>query len=165
MSCATDPECLRTAAATDDDAAAALTGTNEIADAADLIRRMRCRVLLVDDDRGFRKDLADRLRKTYLADVNEADDGEMALQMFAEIPGLDLVLMDVQMPELDGIETCARMRIAGVFGHIVLMSSEPRNREKLLECRADSFLDKSLDPDSFTAALEQILLNCRRRAS
>jgi CheY-like chemotaxis protein len=73
--------------------------------------------------------------------------------------------MDVQMPELDGIETCARMKVAGGFGHIALMSSERRNRARVLES-GEEFLDKSLDLDSFTAALEQILLHCRRgRAS
>jgi CheY-like chemotaxis protein len=164
MSCVTETNWLRRAVATNDDAPAVLTRINEIDDAADLIRRMRCRVLLVDDDGDFRKDLSERLRKTYLADVEEAEDGEMALQKLTEIAGLDLVLMDVQMPELDGIETCARMREAGGFGHIVLMSSERRYRERVLECLVD-FLDKSLDPDRFTAALEQILLHCCRRES
>lgn len=161
MNCATETEWLRKAAATDDDAAAGLTGTEEFHDAADAIRGMHLHVLIVDDDSMFRDGLATRLRGTYLADVEPAEDALMALQMLTEMSAFDLVLMDVEMPEIDGIETCSRMQDVGGFGHIVLMSATARNRQRVLDF-GEEFLYKSQDPDSFTAALEQILLHCRR---
>ena len=65
-------------------------------------------MLVVDDDPQLRAMLADTLRRDGFA-VEEAPDGEAALRLLGERPPA-LVLLDVLMPGLDGIETCRRIR-------------------------------------------------------
>src|SRR5205809_6838705 len=66
------------------------------------------RVLVVDDDPGFREALAELLRTHGLDVVGTAGSGELAIQTVTAAPP-DVVLMDMQMPGLSGSETAARL--------------------------------------------------------
>src|SRR6188472_1748042 len=66
------------------------------------------RILLVDDEQSIQTLLAYPLRKEGY-DVVSAHDGRDALDRFAE-QRFDLVVLDVMMPKLDGIEVCRRLR-------------------------------------------------------
>ena len=77
-------------------------------DQPDGVSQGRATVLVVDDDPQVRAMLADALRRDGFA-VEEAPDGEAALRLLERrVP--ELVLLDVLMPGLDGIETCRRIR-------------------------------------------------------
>lgn len=94
-------------------------------------------VLLVDDDGGYRRSLGARLRHRYRAIVREASEGLRAIR---EAEGadtrFDLILMDVRMPGMTGLETCAVMRSRGIDSPIMLMTgsadSECRRRANAL---------------------------------
>ena len=64
------------------------------------------RVLIVDDEVEFMETLVKRLRKRKL-DVNGVTSGEAALEQLKEKP-VDVVVLDVKMPGMSGLETCAR---------------------------------------------------------
>ena len=66
------------------------------------------RILVVDDDPDIREVLRLLLSESYV--VAEAPDGLAAITYMKENPDTDLVVLDVMMPGLDGIETCARLR-------------------------------------------------------
>ena len=66
------------------------------------------RILVVDDDPDIREVLRLLLSETYM--VALAPDGLAAITYMKENPDTDLVVLDVMMPGLDGIETCARLR-------------------------------------------------------
>ncbi len=65
-------------------------------------------ILLVDDENDFRQILAKRLKRRGI-EVREADRGEKALQMLEEKP-VDVVIMDVKMPGMDGIECLKQIK-------------------------------------------------------
>ncbi|WP_040011605.1 sensor histidine kinase [Desulfotignum phosphitoxidans] len=65
-------------------------------------------ILLVDDENDFRQIIAKRLKRRGI-EVREADRGEKALQMLEDAP-VDVVIMDVKMPGMDGIECLKRIK-------------------------------------------------------
>jgi len=74
-----------------------------------MIKEMR-RVLVVDDTRFFRSTLSDLLRSEGW-EVIEAADGKTAVTEAARLGGgLDLILVDLQMPEMDGFEVLRRLQ-------------------------------------------------------
>ncbi|MBI5584377.1 MAG: response regulator [Deltaproteobacteria bacterium] len=66
------------------------------------------KVLLVDDEEDFRKTLANRLRKRFF-EVAEAESGTEALEMMGR-QACDVVVLDVRMPGMDGIEVLKRIK-------------------------------------------------------
>ncbi|HEY6144812.1 MAG TPA: response regulator [Solirubrobacterales bacterium] len=82
-------------------------------------------VLIVDDHRGFRASARRMLEASGFAVVGEAADGAAAIAAVGEL-GPDLVLLDVQLPDLDGFEVATRLRALGEEVEIVLTSSRDR---------------------------------------
>ena len=120
-------------------------------------------VLLVDDDPHIRAVLAFAFDKAGMA-VIEAGDGEEALaQAAAHLP--DLVVLDVTMPRMDGLEVCRRLRaLPGAAAKVpVLMltaKGDPMDRVIGLEIGADDYLPKPFEPRELLARIRAIL---RRR--
>jgi DNA-binding NarL/FixJ family response regulator len=83
---------------------------------------MRCGVLIVDDNAGFRARARHLLESEGFSVVGEAADGDSAL---AATPRLepDVVLLDVQLPDLDGFEVAKRLTSNGPGPAVVLVSS------------------------------------------
>lgn len=75
------------------------------------------RLLVVDDDEALREALT-RLLAAEGAEVEQASDGREALQIVAEADGFDVVLMDLHMPALGGVEAARRIRAAWGFGEV-----------------------------------------------
>ena len=70
---------------------------------------MAKKILLVDDAAFMRKMIKDTLSKNGYTELFEAVDGADAVEKFSEI-GPDLVIMDITMPNMDGLEALARKR-------------------------------------------------------
>ena len=79
-------------------------------------------VLIVDDHPSFRLSARRMLEADGYTVVGEAEDGEAAIEAVRELDP-DLVLLDVQLPDLDGFEVAARLRAAGGRSAIVLTST------------------------------------------
>jgi DNA-binding NarL/FixJ family response regulator len=79
-------------------------------------------VLIVDDHPSFRTSARRMLEASGYSVVGEAADGEAAIVAVSEL-GPDLVLLDVQLPDIDGFEVAARLREIGAAAQIVLTSS------------------------------------------
>jgi CheY-like chemotaxis protein len=79
-------------------------------------------VLLVDDDAEFRAAARSLLATWGFTVVGEAASGEEALRAMATT-GVDLVLLDVQLPDIDGFEVARRLRLAGQSPTVVLVST------------------------------------------
>jgi DNA-binding NarL/FixJ family response regulator len=82
-------------------------------------------VLIVDDHPGFRASARRMLEASGYAVVGEAGDGEAAIEACGEL-GPDLVLLDVQLPGLDGFEVAARLQSLDPAPDVVLTSSRDR---------------------------------------
>jgi PAS domain S-box-containing protein len=120
-------------------------------------------VLNVDDDVAARSALTRLLTRSGFL-VRETGSGREALAAAAEHP--DLILLDVQLPDLDGFEVCRRLRANPRTATIpvVQISGEYRSSQDRvhgLEYGADSYLTKPVEPDVLVAQM-RALLRARR---
>ena len=90
---------------------------------------MSHRILIVDDEANHRRSLSISLRMEGY-EVVEAADGEHALVMLAEQP-VDIVICDLMMPRIDGLELARRLRFAYPRTRVVLMSAYHLTRAQL----------------------------------
>jgi DNA-binding NarL/FixJ family response regulator/anti-sigma regulatory factor (Ser/Thr protein kinase) len=116
----------------------------------------RVRVLLVDDNDGFRESLAMLLDTEEMTVVGQAPNGAQALVM---IEGLepDVVLMDVRMPEMDGIETTRELKSRfPSLGIVALTGSEDQRAvREMLVAGASGYVLKDSDGDEILYAVRQ----------
>ena len=116
----------------------------------------RVRVLLVDDNDGFRESLAMLLDTEEMTVVGQAPNGVEALAM---IGGLDpdVVLMDVRMPEMDGIETTRELKARfPSLGIVALTGSEDQRAVRdMLVAGASGYVLKDSDGDEILYAVRQ----------
>jgi len=116
----------------------------------------RVRVLLVDDNDGFRESLAMLLDTEEMVVVGQAPDGPAALAM---IDGLepDVVLMDVRMPGMDGIETTRELKSRfPALGIVALTGSEDQRAvREMLVAGASGYVLKDSDGDEILFAVRQ----------
>ena len=117
-------------------------------------------ILIADDDPHIRQLLAFAFAKAGL-DTIEADDGEAVLAL-VERQRVDLVVLDINMPRMDGLETCRRLRAAGDLP-ILFLSSRDDEIDRVLgiELGADDYVVKPFSPREVVARSMAIL----RRAS
>ena len=102
-------------------------------------------LLLADDNRDIREPIRELL-EFYGATVVEADDGRTAVER-ARAGNFDLLLMDVRMPELDGLEATRQLRRAGVRTPIVALTADAveQHREECLAAGCDGHLPKPVE--------------------
>lgn len=109
-------------------------------------------VLVVDDDGHIREVVRFALEKAGHR-VTEAADGRAALAAFS--PDIDLVVLDVILPELDGLEVCRRLRARGPVPIIMLSSrDEELDRVLGLELGADDYVTKPFSPRELAARVK-----------
>src|SRR3954453_21991821 len=101
------------------------------------------RVIVADDQLAFREVARDVLReRPEFALIAEAASGSEALATAAELKP-DLVLLDVRMPDIDGVETARRLSPTGPATVVVLISvEEPRDVPAARTCGAAAFVRK-----------------------
>lgn len=78
------------------------------------------KILLVDDEDDFRQTLAERLKTTGYT-VSDVDRGKKALD-FLDKEKADIVVMDIQMPEMNGIETLSQMRVKHPGVEVIMLT-------------------------------------------
>ncbi len=119
------------------------------------------RILLVDDEVAITSNLTPFLERAGFT-VQVAGDGEAALRLVA---GFDphLIILDVLMPKLDGREVCRRLRAAGNWTPILMLTQvgEAAERAMTLEEGADDYLNKPFDPHELVARIRAVLRRAR----
>ena len=114
------------------------------------------RILLVDDEEAIQTLLAYPLRKEGY-DVVAARDGRQALDLFAA-QRFDLVVLDVMMPRLDGIEVCRRLRSRSQVPIIMLTARDDEVDKVLgLEIGADDYITKPFSVREFRSRVKAAL--------
>jgi DNA-binding NarL/FixJ family response regulator len=115
------------------------------------------RLLLVDDQPAVRRGLLMRLHlEPDIQIVGEASTGREALRL-AQSLAPDVVLMDVEMPEMDGIEATAALRLAISQSAVVILSihDDAQTRGRAQAAGAVAFVEKRGTTDSLLAAIRQ----------
>ena len=114
------------------------------------------RVLLVDDDMRNVFALSATLQMHGL-EIIIAGDGKEGLQKLAEHPDIDIVLMDIMMPEMDGYEAMRRIREDKAFLRLPIIALTAKamkdDREKCIEAGASDYITKPVDTDQLLSLM------------
>jgi two-component system, OmpR family, response regulator MprA len=115
------------------------------------------RVLVVDDDRAVREALR-RVLTLAGYEVQVADGGAQAIELVVQsVP--DAVVLDLGMPDVDGLEVCRRLRLLGNRVPILMLTAreEVSDRVAGLDAGADDYLVKPFDVDELKARVRALL--------
>jgi DNA-binding response OmpR family regulator len=117
---------------------------------------MAKRILIVDDEPRYLR-LLDANLRTEDYEVVSAQDGLQALDVFSNQP-IDLVLLDIMMPQLDGFATCQRLREFSSVPIIMLTAKgEEQDRVRGLDLGADDYLVKPFSATELLARVRAVL--------
>jgi len=116
------------------------------------------RVLLIDDHALVRKGIEELLRSRGVQVVASVSSGEEGLRRAGELAS-DIILLDVKMPGMTGIETLKLLRESGVATPVVMltMSREDADLGAALRGGAQGYLLKDIEPEELVPALEAVL--------
>lgn len=120
------------------------------------------KILIIDDDRVLRQTLAAAL-ETERYEVGEAADGREGLNKALQ-GNYDLVVLDIVMPTLGGLEICRKLREAGRQIPVIIMSGQKKKEmDKVLglELGGDDYLTKPFGTDEFIARVHAVLRRSR----
>lgn len=115
------------------------------------------KILVVDDEARMRKLVKDFLtRKDYL--VDEAGNGEEAIEMFFSDKKYDLIILDIMMPKMDGWEVCKEIRKESKVP-IIMLTAKGEESDELLgfELGVDEYISKPFSPKILVARVDAIL--------
>jgi two-component system, cell cycle response regulator DivK len=119
---------------------------------------MTKRILVVEDQEDNRQILRDLLGSAGF-EIIEAGDGEEAIRRAELLP--DLILMDIQLPELDGYEATRRIkadpRLAGIPIIVVTSYALSGDEEKARAAGCDAYVTKPFSPRNLLAKIREFL--------
>jgi CheY-like chemotaxis protein len=118
------------------------------------------KVLLVDDDMRNIFALATVLEE-HAMETLSADNGRDAIRILQSEPEIDMVLMDIMMPEMDGMETIRQIRKDPMLKNLPIIAVTAKamkgDREKCIESGAWDYLSKPVDTEQLLAVLREWL--------
>lgn len=117
-------------------------------------------VLVVDDQMFIRRIISDYLENANYH-VIEAKNGREALEVFFENPSsVHLVVLDIMMPEIDGLEVCERIRDISAVPIIMLTASDDDSNElRGLRLGVDEYMKKPFDGKELVQTVNRLLGN------
>jgi len=119
---------------------------------------MALKVLIVDDDFINRKLLQTLLKKNpSVTDMIEAENGSDALDKMKKDPDINLILLDIMMPIVDGIEFLKIFRSDMKNSHIpvIVLSTDDTRKTEVFDNGANDFLRKPVKEDTLSSKIAQ----------
>ena len=115
------------------------------------------KILVVDDESRMRKLVKDFLTRAGYQ-VLEAQDGEEAVDTFYSTKGINLLVLDVMMPKMDGWEVVKEIRKVSKVP-IIMLTAKDQEQDELLgfELGVDEYISKPFSPKILVARVEAIL--------
>lgn len=115
------------------------------------------KILLIEDD-PFTSELLSATLKTHRYTVELATDGQLALEL-ANVCSYDLIILDVQIPKLDGITVCRQLRSSGCTTPILVLTAKDSNEDIVtgLDAGADDYVAKPCEPAQLLARIRALL--------
>ena len=119
------------------------------------------KILVVDDESRMRKLIHDYLGAGGVQ-ILEAADGQAGLEIFLGVKGIDLVILDVMMPKLDGWQVCQEIRKVSAVPVIMLTArGEERDELKGFSLGVDEYISKPFSPKILAARVEALIRRSR----
>lgn len=115
------------------------------------------KIIIADDEQLIRKLVGDFLKKENHT-VLEAEDGQMALDLFEENPDTALLILDIMMPEVDGWEVCRRIRKKSDVP-VMMLTARSQDFDQItgFESGADDYVTKPFSPVVLVKRVEALL--------
>jgi two-component system OmpR family response regulator len=115
------------------------------------------RVLVVEDASRLRAIVAQRLREDGYA-VDGAGTGEQAISLAVDCQ-YDAIVLDLRLPDIDGTEVCVRLRTAGCWAPILILTARDSLSDRVagLDCGADDYLTKPFEFPELLARLRALI--------
>lgn len=116
------------------------------------------RVLIAEDEAAIREFVVINLRRGGY-DVVEAEDGERALELYEMCGGdIDVAVLDVMMPNVDGLEVCKQLRSKSNNIGIIMLTAKTQEMDKItgLMMGADDYVTKPFSPTELVARVDAI---------
>jgi CheY-like chemotaxis protein len=114
------------------------------------------KIMVVDDDSRNIFSLTNALENEGLECIT-AENGKLALDVLKQHPDVDLILMDVMMPEMDGYEATRAIRQMKQFDKMPIIALTAKamkgDREKCLEAGANDYISKPVDTDQLLSLM------------
>lgn len=125
---------------------------------------MKNRVLVVDDEQSIVTLLQYNLEQAGF-DVLTAMDGEAGIQI-AETQSLDIIVLDLMLPKMDGMEVCKQLRQKRIMTPILMLTAKDDEFDKILglELGADDYMIKPFSPREVIARVKAILRRTQMQA-
>src|SRR5690606_8317177 len=115
------------------------------------------KILIVDDEQPIRMLLDYNLKQAQYETVSAADGEEAVLKAEMEKP--DLILLDLMLPKMDGIDVCKTLRQRGLDIPIIMLTAKGDELDKVLglESGADDYMTKPFSPREVVARVKAVL--------
>ena len=116
------------------------------------------RILVAEDEKSIREFIVINLKRNGF-EVIEADNGEKALQLYEEYKGeIDIALLDIMMPVVDGLEVCKQLRKKSSTLGIIILTAKTQEMDKVtgLLVGADDYVTKPFSPSELMARIDAI---------
>ncbi|WP_038085618.1 response regulator transcription factor [Tumebacillus flagellatus] len=116
------------------------------------------RILVVDDEESISKLVEYNLQQAGF-DVLTADTGTRAYEILQETPRPDLVVLDLMLPGIGGMELCQRLRKEGISTPIIMLTAKEDEVDRILglEMGADDYVTKPFSPRELVARVKAVL--------
>ena len=116
------------------------------------------KVLVAEDEQAIREFIVINLQSGGY-EVRQAENGRQALQLFDECAGdFDIALLDIMMPEMDGLELCKQLRERSKQLGIIMLSARTQEMDKVtgLLVGADDYITKPFSPSELMARVNSV---------
>jgi two-component system, OmpR family, alkaline phosphatase synthesis response regulator PhoP len=115
------------------------------------------KILIVDDEQPIRTLLEYNLKQAQYETITAADGEEAVLKTEMEKP--DLILLDLMLPKMDGIDVCKTLRQRGLDIPIIMLTAKGDELDKVLglEIGADDYMTKPFSPREVVARVKAVL--------
>ena len=115
------------------------------------------KILIVDDEQPIRTLLEYNLKQAQYETITAADGEEAVLKAEMEKP--DLILLDLMLPKMDGIDVCKTLRQRGLDIPIIMLTAKGDELDKVLglEIGADDYMTKPFSPREVVARVKAVL--------
>ena len=121
------------------------------------------RVLVAEDETSIREFIVINLQRSGY-EVSQADNGRAALEMYEAAGGdFDVVLLDIMMPEMDGLEVCKRLRSMSQTVGIIMLTAKTQEIDRVtgLLVGADDYVSKPFSPSELMARSKSLIASLK----